>query len=130
MHRRRRIRSWVALTGDQTSELRAFEVARPVAADGEARELRLLPGLLSESLSARNGDFRPTPLLRDGHEVANDFGILQPRGEPCAAVRECEIAVRKVVLVAHFDVASRDVLRNRARIRPGNGVGFFGRRWL
>src|SRR6202795_4935685 len=126
--RRRRIRPWVALTGDQAGELRAFEVARSVAANGEPRELRLLPGLLSESLATRNGDFSPTSLFRDCHEIAYHFGILQPSGEPCAAVRKREIAVRKMVLVTHFDVAGADVLRNRPRVRLGSGSGPFLRR--
>src|SRR3984957_6492107 len=130
MLRRRRIQLWVALTGEQTGELRTFEVARSVAANGEPRELRLLPGLLSESLATRNGDFSPTSLFRDCHEIANDFGILQPCGEPYAAVRKREIAVRKVVLVAHFDVAGANVLRNRPRVRRRNSRKLFRKPWL
>src|ERR1700692_1824394 len=130
MFRRRRIRPEVALTGGQAGELRAFEVARSVAANGEPRELRLLPGLLSESLSTRNGDFSPTSLFRDRHEIAYHFGILQPSGESYAAVREREIAVRKVILVTHFDVASANVLRNRPRVRRRNGRGLFRKPWL
>src|SRR3984957_4257613 len=128
MLRRRRIQLWVALTGEQTGELRTFEVARSVAANGEPRALRLLPGLLSESLATRNSDFSPTSLFRDCHEIAYNFGILQPCGEPYAAVRERKIAVRKVVLVTHFDVAGGDVLRNRPRVRLGNGSEPFLRR--
>src|ERR1700688_227933 len=130
MLRRRRIRPWVALTGDQAGELRALEVARSVAANGKLRELRLLPGLLSESLATRNGDFSTTSLFRDCHEIANDFGILQPCGEPYAAVRKREIAVRKVVLVTHFDVAGADVLRNHPRVRGCNGAWHLSRLWL
>ena len=72
----------------------------------------------------------PTPLLGDGNEIADDFGILQSSRQSTAAVREREIAVRKVVLVADLDVAGAHVLGKRPRVRGRSGPWHLGRLWF
>ena len=109
-------RPCIALAAHPADELRAFELARSIASHGESCELRLLPRLLAKSVGSSKSDLVPAPLLGNGNEIADDFGILQSESKAPAAVREREIAVREMVLVADFDVAGADVLGNRARV--------------